>query len=777
MYDKGQEAERQYFEGVLYQCGLLAPVDAKKALECFKVAAKYGEAEAETAYASALEEAGRYKEAFDEYQKAALQENGEAAAGCARLIEQGHGNGNAQEWYRKAARWGYMEAHLHINYGNNAVARFSGLREAAHQGIPEAQVALAECYRQGVGCVRDLNDVFKWQLEAARQGLKTQFLPVAQAYRDGIGVDKDAVQEFYWLTRAADYGDAGSALNVALCLFSGRGTQQDCVESFIRLKRISNNASYGNVREQAKRELNKLFEQGTAEIQLLIGDAAFNGRLKEFFGDNSIREAASWYERTESKGSLDGAYRKGTCLWHIYQEKDHDLKTLYGSYISIKKAAKAGHAEAEEFLRKNFEEGLPDFHYAMAQALQANGNESEGVFYWCQKSAEGGYAPAFTLLGRLYASGDGCEKSFSQARKWLSKAKESDSERGREAYKAFMAPIYRKIKVGVSVAAILILAMGLYMGHDYLLAQPNIYKMVYGNQIKTELSLGRLELGDKIDKMHKVLGMETSQRQDGDFEFYIYPNMEVVFRNGRIEALVSKDDSVATKQGIHSGMTYDSVVDTYGKPTFISEINGLKLCEYKFDGFDERYGLLRFAVNPATQLVDYISIRIPKEETERVQREAEEQRLAAERAEKEKKAREERERKEREAKEAKEKAKQEAKNKEKQYAGEAATTVADFHEHITNQNYRKAYNLCTGDMQNRLGLYDNWVKGFRTTVESVPSDFKYSNADSNRVELSFTLTARDRTSSGITTQKWRSSAVVVKEGGQWRIAAIENKKM
>lgn len=644
VYDRGQEAERQYFEGVLYQYGLLAPIDTKKALECFKVAAKYGESEAETAYASALESEGYYKEAFNEYQKAALQENGEAAAGLARLIEQGHGKGDAQKWYRKAAQWGFMEAHLHIDYGNDTTKKFNGLHEAALQGIPNAQVALAECYGQGIGCVRDMTDVFKWQLEAAKQGLKSQFVPVAKAYRNGVGVDKDSVQEFYWLTRAADYGDAESALDVARCLFYGHGVEKNRVEAFIRLTKLSSDSLFKAVNSQARKELQKLFEQGSPEDQILIGDAALNGGLQELFKDKNIFAAARWYERAESKGSLDGSYRKGLCMWRIYQESKKELKTLYDSYVALKNAAQGGHSEAEKFLREYFEEGPSELKYRIAQAIETNGGDSKDAFDWYLKAAEGGYAPSFTAVGELYANGKGCKKSWSNARAWLSKAKKEDGERGKESYKAFMAPTYRRIKRGVSAAAILMFISGLYMGHDFLLAQPSVYKIVYGNKIKTELSLGRLELGDKIDKMHEILGKETSQRQDGDFEFYIYPNVEVIVRNGRIETLISKDDTVATKQGIRSGMTYADVVNTYGKPTFVSDVDGLQLCEYKFDGFDERYGLLRFAINPETQLIDYISIRIPKEETERVQKEAEKKRLAAERAEKEKKAREEQER-------------------------------------------------------------------------------------------------------------------------------------
>ena len=651
VYDKGQEAERQYFEGVLYQSGLLAPVDRKKALECFKAAARYGEAEAETAYAAALEADGDCAEAFAEYKKAALKENGEAAAGCARLIEQGYGQGDAQKWYRKAARWGFLEAHLYIDYGNDVAARFNGLHEAAKQGVPEAQAALAECYMQGAGCVRDLTDVFKWQLESARQGLKSQFLPVARAYREGLGVEKDAVQEFYWLTRAADYGDEASALNIALCFFNGYGVRQDRVESFIRLIKLSKDPSYKAVNAQAGREVGKLFEQGTPENQILIGDAALNGTLQELFGDKSIFEAVRWYERAASQGSLEGIYRKGACLWRIYQEKNHDLKILYDAYIAVKKAAGAGHAEAENFLRKVFEGGGETVQYNIAQAIQSGGGSAEDVFYWCLKSAMGGHAPAFTAVGEFYASGTGCEKDWLSARTWLSKANQADGERGKKSYQAFMAPVYRGVKAATTAAVVMLLALGLYMGKDRILSQPNIYKIVYGNRIKNELSLGRLELGDGLDEMHEILGKETSRRQDGEYEFYIYPSMEVVFRNGRIEALISKDDSVATKQGIHSAMAYDNVIDTYGAPTFVSEFDGLKLCEYRFDGFDDRYGLLRFAVNPSTQLVEYISVRIPKEETDRVQREAKEQRLAAERAEKERKAKEAKEKAERESRE------------------------------------------------------------------------------------------------------------------------------
>ncbi len=791
VYDKGQEAERQYFEGVLYQCGLLAPVDKARALECFRIAAQYGEAEAETAYASALEDAGRYPEAFAEYQKAAMQKNGEAAAGCARLTEKNHGPKKAQEWYRKAARWGFSEAYLHINYGNDAAARLNGLREAANQGIPEAQVELAELYRQGIGCVRDLADVFRWQLEAARQGLKSQFLPVAQAYRDGTAVAEDAVQEFYWLSRAADYGDAESTLDVAMCFMNGHGVEQDRVETFIRLKRLSGGNVPESVSKRAAEALDTFFEHGTPEDQILIGDAVFNGRFQEIYGANSLMEAAGWYGRAEAQGSSEGSYRKAICLWRVYQEKDPDPKILYDVYISLKKAAQAGHGAANQFLQTTIETGTPELHYTLAQVLQQNGQDAKDVFHWYLKAAEGGYAPAFTMVGELYASGDGCAKDWSQAHSWLKKAKQEDGERGRNAYDEFMHPVYRKIKMATGAVGMVLFTVALWMGHEYLMTKPYYYRIIHGDESRADLSLGRLELGDAIEKMRYVLGEEMSRRQDGEYEFYIYPSIEVVFRKGRIESLLSKDDSVATSQGIHGGSTFQEVIDNYGKPTFVTDYDNLKLYEYKFNGFDSRYGLLRFAVDTSTQLVDYISVRIPQEETDRIRREAEEKRKAEERAKREaeekrlaeerarkeaEKKRQERERaeKERKEKEARETAEKESKNKAVQYASEAAEVVKGFHDSITRKEYRAAYNSCTDEMQRKLGAYENWASGFRTTLESVATDFSYTTADRDRAELFFTLTARDWTPIGPKTRKWNSHVVLIKENGKWKIDAIEN---
>ncbi len=688
VYDKGQEAERQYFEGVLYQYGLLGPADTKKALECFKVAAKYGESEAETAYASALESVGYYKDAFSEYQKAALQENGEAAAGLARLIEQGHGKGDAQVWYRKAAQWGFMEAHLHIDYGSDVTKKFHGLHEAALQGIPDAQVALAECYRQGIGCVRDTADVFKWQLEAAKQGLHSQFVPVAQAYRNGTGVEKDPVQEFYWLTRAADYADAESALHVALCFFYGHGVEQDCVEAFIRLQRISDNFFYGKVRKQAKMELDRLFVQGTAEIQLLIGDAVFSGKLKAFFRDS---RAIDWYKRAESQGSLDGAYRKGLCLWRIYQEKNHDPKThcgsdgfiekvaeswrqrknkvLYGAYISIKKAEKAGHVAAEGFLQRKFEEGIPELQYCIAQAIETEGNDLRDAFYWYLKAAEGGYAPAFTVVGEFYSTGKGGQQSWFNALSWLSKAKKEDGERGKEAYKAFVAPTYRKIKRGISVVAFVMLTfyfVGLYIGrdfagHDFRLNQlaehvrkaveekrldqlaEHVRKAVEEKRIVAERAenekkaqeeaekknrknrenkpnvdgqkvsddvIGGVKLGDDIKIVEQTLGKALKKTaSEGNQIRCEYEQMDVAYKNGRVVGIAADDEKYSlTGRGVKAGSRLDAVINKYGKNYMLYVYENLDLYEYKFYDKKDAY-ILRFAVRRNDNRVKYISVR------------------------------------------------------------------------------------------------------------------------------------------------------------------------
>ena len=104
--------------------------------------------------------------------------------------------------------------------------------------------------------------------------------------------------------------------------------------------------------------------------------------------------------------------------------------------------------------------------------------------------------------------------------------------------------------------------------------------------------------------------------------------------------------------------------------------------------------------------------------------------------------------------------------------------MASYHKYITNKDYRAAYNLLTPDMQNTMGLFENWTQGFRNTIESRVTDLQVGNVQADSAEVSFVLVARDRRpGGGYDENRFRSTATVVKTDSGWKIAAVNNKKI
>lgn len=84
-----------------------------------------------------------------------------------------------------------------------AVAQWRPLAEAGHA---EAQLALADLYRNGLGVPVDLEAAVGWYRKAAEQGNATAQLNLGDFYSEGIGVPRDLVQAYVWLSLAARQG-------------------------------------------------------------------------------------------------------------------------------------------------------------------------------------------------------------------------------------------------------------------------------------------------------------------------------------------------------------------------------------------------------------------------------------------------------------------------------------------------------------------------------------------------------------------------------------------
>lgn len=133
--------------------------------------------------------------------------------------------------------------------------------------------------------------------------------------------------------------------------------------------------------------------------------------------------------------------------------------------------------------------------------------------------------------------------------------------------------------------------------------------------VQTDLSIGGLDVGVSVGDMRKALGNEKSSKAVPNipgFTNYTYDGMTVGVKDGEVTTLVSDGANVQTKRGIHQGSMLADIMQEYGTNYTKQEFDGLVLYEYEFTAVGGEKGILRFAVNPQNNQVDYISARLPE---------------------------------------------------------------------------------------------------------------------------------------------------------------------
>ena len=80
-------------------------------------------------------------------------------------------------------------------------------RQAAEQGVAEAQVMLGYCYFKGYGVEKDAAETVRWCRSAAEQGVAGAQYCLGLCYESGYGVEKDAAEAVRWYRQAAEQGD------------------------------------------------------------------------------------------------------------------------------------------------------------------------------------------------------------------------------------------------------------------------------------------------------------------------------------------------------------------------------------------------------------------------------------------------------------------------------------------------------------------------------------------------------------------------------------------
>jgi TPR repeat protein len=208
-------------------------------------------------------------EALNLYKKAAAKLDGDALA----ALGNAHVNGllgaprdypKAKQYFEKAISLGSARgkaglATLYLKgwaVEQNLVESFKLMREAAFQKVPGATYNLAEYYRRGLGCEKNMNEAISLYTKAA-PGLVQQVRSAPQSgqlncavgvlYQNGWGVPKDAkVAGQYFalaipkLRAQADAGNTTAMLFLSELTSNGWGTTKNAAAGEALLKKAAN---------------------------------------------------------------------------------------------------------------------------------------------------------------------------------------------------------------------------------------------------------------------------------------------------------------------------------------------------------------------------------------------------------------------------------------------------------------------------------------------------------------------------------------------------------
>lgn len=243
---------------------------------------------------------------------------------------------------------------------------------------------------------------------------------------------------------------------------------------------------------------------------------------------------------------------------------------------------------------------------------------------------------------------------------------------------------------------------------------------------RSELSLNGISLGDYWKDVQDMLGKPvTSKPEAGRYVRNTYKDLDVVVRNGVVEALVSHTDEVATKQGIRQGNSLSDVLSAYGSDYLKTDDGDTWFYEYAMNTEQRVPAMLRFAVNKSDNTVQYISVRTLTDEV----------------------------------------------------VG-AKTAFTNFHQAISQRDTRRAFGYLDGEFQNSVGGYSKFSQGYANVLSSKVSNFDNLEVTPSRIVFVYTLEARDRIPSQrrIRTQYFDGQVTMVQENGQWLIDEIKQKK-
>ncbi|MGH8659745.1 MAG: hypothetical protein ACREV4_15055 [Gammaproteobacteria bacterium] len=213
------------------------------------------------------------------------------------------------------------------------------LKPLAESGDAEAQLLVADMYRQGLGVTPTEQEAIRWYRKAAENGVPEAQLAVAAAYFKGKTLPYSLEQAIAWWSRAASAGLAAAQYNLGLVYARGMGTGRD---------------------DRGAREwFEKAAGQGHSGAQFALGVMYAFGQGTEW----DVAKAAQWFQQAAEHGMPEAQYNVAA-LAKAEQERppqeaqqsrrelpERRLTTAYETLANIHAQSASNGIKAESWIR------------------------------------------------------------------------------------------------------------------------------------------------------------------------------------------------------------------------------------------------------------------------------------------------------------------------------------------------------------------------------------------------------------------------------------------
>ena len=109
---------------------------------------------------------------------------------------------------------------------------------------------------------------------------------------------------------------------------------------------------------------------------------------------------------------------------------------------------------------------------------------------------------------------------------------------------------------------------------------------------------------------------------------------------------------------------------------------------------------------------------------------------------------------------------------------EARQAFVNYHQAITDKNYRAAYATLTDEQRSYVGDFDSYSAGYSDTLTSEVSKLSAVNVSDSSVTFDYELTARDKFKGNkVKVQRFNGQVTLVKVGGRWFIDYAKSRKI